>query len=277
MARPAASPWAVLVSEVMLQQTPVVRVLPVFTEWLQRWPDAGRPGRGLPGGRDQGLGPAGLPAPGPAAARRRHRDHRRARRRSSRTPSRTCCGCPASASTPPGPSPPSPSAPEPRWWTPTSAGCCPGWSAAWTNRGSRPPPPTARRWPPCCRDEPGQGRPVLRRGDGARRPGLFGPLPRLRVVPAGRPLPVAAGRLRRGRGQAGGADLARHRSAGSRPDHGGAAAQRAAGGGGHPRDDDGRERTAAPVYRVTRPTVWRSACRRATWHSPISRTRRSLR
>ncbi len=34
----AASPWAVLVSEVMLQQTPVVRVLPVFDEWLRRWP-----------------------------------------------------------------------------------------------------------------------------------------------------------------------------------------------------------------------------------------------
>ena len=28
-----------LVSEVMLQQTPVVRVLPVFDEWLSRWPD----------------------------------------------------------------------------------------------------------------------------------------------------------------------------------------------------------------------------------------------
>jgi len=33
-----ASPWAVLVSEVMLQQTPVVRVLPVFSEWMERWP-----------------------------------------------------------------------------------------------------------------------------------------------------------------------------------------------------------------------------------------------
>lgn len=32
------SPWAVLVSEVMLQQTPVSRVLPVFEEWLERWP-----------------------------------------------------------------------------------------------------------------------------------------------------------------------------------------------------------------------------------------------
>lgn len=35
---PAAGPWAVLVSEIMLQQTPVVRVLPVYRAWLQRWP-----------------------------------------------------------------------------------------------------------------------------------------------------------------------------------------------------------------------------------------------
>ncbi|WP_134322039.1 A/G-specific adenine glycosylase [Cumulibacter soli] len=30
--------WAVMVSEFMLQQTPVARVLPVFEEWMQRWP-----------------------------------------------------------------------------------------------------------------------------------------------------------------------------------------------------------------------------------------------
>ena len=30
--------WPVLVSEVMLQQTPVARVLPAWTAWLQRWP-----------------------------------------------------------------------------------------------------------------------------------------------------------------------------------------------------------------------------------------------
>ena len=35
---PDCSPWGVLVSEVMLQQTPVVRVLPVWRQWLQRWP-----------------------------------------------------------------------------------------------------------------------------------------------------------------------------------------------------------------------------------------------
>ena len=36
-----ATPWRVLVSEVMLQQTPVRRVLPVFEEWLARWPSPG--------------------------------------------------------------------------------------------------------------------------------------------------------------------------------------------------------------------------------------------
>jgi A/G-specific adenine glycosylase len=36
--RPGTSPWAVMVSEFMLQQTPVSRVLPVYEEWLGRWP-----------------------------------------------------------------------------------------------------------------------------------------------------------------------------------------------------------------------------------------------
>jgi len=49
--RPGTSPWAVLVSEVMLQQTPVARVQPVWTEWMHRWPQ-----------------PADLATAGPAAA-----------------------------------------------------------------------------------------------------------------------------------------------------------------------------------------------------------------
>ncbi|MGH3391169.1 MAG: hypothetical protein ACRDOO_20055, partial [Actinomadura sp.] len=36
--RPEAIPWGILVSEIMLQQTPVNRVLPVWAEWLDRWP-----------------------------------------------------------------------------------------------------------------------------------------------------------------------------------------------------------------------------------------------
>ena len=35
---PDASPWSVLVSEIMLQQTPVSRVLPAHRAWLMRWP-----------------------------------------------------------------------------------------------------------------------------------------------------------------------------------------------------------------------------------------------
>ena len=36
--RPGTSAWAVLVSEVMLQQTPVVRVEPAWRSWTGRWP-----------------------------------------------------------------------------------------------------------------------------------------------------------------------------------------------------------------------------------------------
>jgi A/G-specific adenine glycosylase len=35
---PDCSAWGVLVSEIMLQQTPVARVEPVWHEWLARWP-----------------------------------------------------------------------------------------------------------------------------------------------------------------------------------------------------------------------------------------------
>jgi A/G-specific adenine glycosylase len=36
--RPGTTPWGVLVSEFMLQQTPVARVEPIWAEWLARWP-----------------------------------------------------------------------------------------------------------------------------------------------------------------------------------------------------------------------------------------------
>ncbi|MFB9377470.1 A/G-specific adenine glycosylase [Kineococcus gynurae] len=38
---PGVSPWGVLVSEIMLQQTPVLRVLPRWREWMERWPTPG--------------------------------------------------------------------------------------------------------------------------------------------------------------------------------------------------------------------------------------------
>lgn len=38
---PDFTPWGALVSEFMLQQTPVNRVLPKLAEWLERWPTPG--------------------------------------------------------------------------------------------------------------------------------------------------------------------------------------------------------------------------------------------
>ncbi len=35
---PGVTPWAVLVSEIMLQQTPVARVRPEYLRWMARWP-----------------------------------------------------------------------------------------------------------------------------------------------------------------------------------------------------------------------------------------------
>jgi A/G-specific adenine glycosylase len=35
---PGVTPWQILVSEFMLQQTPVSRVLPIWQDWVARWP-----------------------------------------------------------------------------------------------------------------------------------------------------------------------------------------------------------------------------------------------
>ncbi|MDN5755590.1 MAG: A/G-specific adenine glycosylase [Micrococcaceae bacterium] len=36
---PQCGAWGIMVSEFMLQQTPVARVLPVWEEWMRRWPE----------------------------------------------------------------------------------------------------------------------------------------------------------------------------------------------------------------------------------------------
>jgi A/G-specific adenine glycosylase len=38
--RPGVTPWQILVSEFMLQQTPVARVEPIWRDWVARWPTA---------------------------------------------------------------------------------------------------------------------------------------------------------------------------------------------------------------------------------------------
>lgn len=56
-----ATPWAVLVSEVMLQQTPVARVLPAYAAWLTRWPTPAALGADTPGEAVRMWGRLGYP------------------------------------------------------------------------------------------------------------------------------------------------------------------------------------------------------------------------
>ncbi|WP_122261201.1 A/G-specific adenine glycosylase [Ornithinimicrobium cerasi] len=59
--RPQRSPWEVLVSEVMLQQTPVVRVLPVWERWMTLWPTPSRLADASPGEAVREWGRLGYP------------------------------------------------------------------------------------------------------------------------------------------------------------------------------------------------------------------------
>jgi A/G-specific adenine glycosylase len=59
--RPAAGPWSVMVSEFMLQQTPVGRVLPVHEQWLERWPTPGALADERPGEAVRAWGRLGYP------------------------------------------------------------------------------------------------------------------------------------------------------------------------------------------------------------------------
>ncbi len=58
---PGTSPWAVLVSEVMLQQTPVVRVVPVWRLWMSRWPSPAALAASASGEAIQAWGRLGYP------------------------------------------------------------------------------------------------------------------------------------------------------------------------------------------------------------------------
>ncbi|MDX6355142.1 MAG: A/G-specific adenine glycosylase, partial [Streptomyces sp.] len=58
---PDAGAWSVMVSEFMLQQTPVSRVLPVHAEWLARWPRPADLAADSPGEAVRGWGRLGYP------------------------------------------------------------------------------------------------------------------------------------------------------------------------------------------------------------------------
>jgi A/G-specific adenine glycosylase len=59
--RQGTSPWGVLVSEVMLQQTPVVRVEPVWRLWMSLWPSPAALAASAPGDAVQAWGRLGYP------------------------------------------------------------------------------------------------------------------------------------------------------------------------------------------------------------------------
>jgi A/G-specific adenine glycosylase len=59
--KPDTTPWGVLVSEVMLQQTQVSRVAPVYLEWLRRWPTPERLAAEPAGAAIQAWGRLGYP------------------------------------------------------------------------------------------------------------------------------------------------------------------------------------------------------------------------
>src|SRR5664279_6079653 len=59
--RQDTSPWGVLVSEVMLQQTPVARVEPLWQEWMSRWPTPAALATAAPGDAVHAWGRLGYP------------------------------------------------------------------------------------------------------------------------------------------------------------------------------------------------------------------------
>src|SRR5215469_2990293 len=59
--RDDASAWSVLVSEIMLQQTPVARVLPAHAAWLARWPTPPSLAAAAPGDAVRQWGRLGYP------------------------------------------------------------------------------------------------------------------------------------------------------------------------------------------------------------------------
>ncbi|NED94985.1 A/G-specific adenine glycosylase [Phytoactinopolyspora alkaliphila] len=55
------TPWGVLVSEIMLQQTPVARVEPVWRAWIERWPEPASLAADEPGEAIRAWGRLGYP------------------------------------------------------------------------------------------------------------------------------------------------------------------------------------------------------------------------
>ena len=119
---PGVGAWPILVSEVMLQQTPVARVLPVWQAWVARWPTPAALAAEPPA-EAIGLGPTGVPR----RALRLQCATVLVERHGGEVPLGTgLLALPGSAPTPRGRWRRSRSDSVSRWWTPTSDGWWPG-------------------------------------------------------------------------------------------------------------------------------------------------------
>jgi A/G-specific adenine glycosylase len=58
---PDVTPWQILVSEFMLQQTPVSRVVPIWLDWIKRWPTPSSTSAASPGEIVRAWGKLGYP------------------------------------------------------------------------------------------------------------------------------------------------------------------------------------------------------------------------
>ena len=99
--------WGILISEFMLQQTPVARVIPRLDGVAGPLADARRSGRRAARRGRARLGPPRLPAPRAQPARARRRRSPSGTATSCRATSTRCSRCPASGRTRRAPSPPS--------------------------------------------------------------------------------------------------------------------------------------------------------------------------
>ena len=116
-------PYHILVSEVMLQQTQVDRVLPKYHEWLEKYPSLEALAVRADARRDADVAAARLQHPAAAAARDRPRIGRRTAASCLRS-RRRCSRSRASAPTRPAPSAASRSGSARPSSTPTSRACC---------------------------------------------------------------------------------------------------------------------------------------------------------
>lgn len=85
------TPWGVLVSEVMSQQTQMGRVVPYWTAWMDRWPDAAALADAPKSDVITAWGRLGYPRRAPAIAGMRARHRIRLRRRAAAYVRRIAC------------------------------------------------------------------------------------------------------------------------------------------------------------------------------------------